>query len=117
MDLLVYIAFPIATMILAVVLQKILRCPILVSATFFAIFLIIAFAFYDSTFLLFVFIYSILAYISAYITRFICENIGKNGLIRNINADNINTNIIRTNELNSNNNNFCCCNRNRCYRR
>ena len=116
MDLLVYIAFPISTIILAIVIQKVLKSPILVSLTFFAIFLIIAFAFYDTSFLVFVFIYSFLAYISACMTRFICQNIGKDGTIRSINIETLNANSIRTNEI-TNKNNECCCNRNRCYRR
>ena len=117
MDLLIYIAFPISTIILAIVIQKVLKSPILVSATFFAIFLIIAFAFYDTSFLVFVFIYSFFAYISAYITRFICKNIGNDGIIKNINIQTLNTNSIRTNEINNKNGNSYCCNRNRCYRR
>ena len=35
MGLLLFFALPVATIILAVVLQKILKCPILVAATFF----------------------------------------------------------------------------------
>ena len=57
MGLLLFFALPVATIILAVVLQKILKCPILVAATFFAIFLIVAFAIFDSSF--FNFCYSI----------------------------------------------------------
>ena len=52
--LLLFFALPIATIILAVVLEKILRCPILTAATFFAIFLIVAFAIFDARFLIFV---------------------------------------------------------------
>ena len=54
MGLLLFFALPVATIILAVVLQKILKCPILVAATFFAIYLIVAFAIFDSSFLIFV---------------------------------------------------------------
>ena len=52
--LLLFFALPIATIILSIVLQKILKCPILVAATFFAIYLIVAFAIFDSGFLIFV---------------------------------------------------------------
>ena len=55
--LLLYFALPIAIIILSIVLQKILRCPILVGATFFAILLIVAFTAFDSSFLIFVIIY------------------------------------------------------------
>lgn len=128
MGLLLFFALPVATIILAVVLQKILKCPILVAATFFAIYLIVAFAIFDSSFLIFVIVYTILAYISAHLTRLKCDIFGRNGFFKNINAENINTNILRTNEFindsdnnNSTCNNHCCNNRsynyNRYYRR
>lgn len=68
--LLIFFALPIATIILAIVLEKLLRCPILTAATFFAIYLIIAFALFDATFLVFVIVYTILAYITALIAEF-----------------------------------------------
>jgi len=67
--LLLFFALPIATIILAVVLEKILRCPFLVSATFFAIYLIIAFSLFDAMFLVFVIAYTILAFLSALIAE------------------------------------------------
>lgn len=126
MGLLLFFALPVATIILAIVLQKILKCPILVAATFFAIYLIVAFAIFDASFLIFVIAYTILAYIAAYLTKFLCETFGKNGILKNINAERINTNILRTNEFINDNddstcNNQCCNNRsynyNRYYRR
>ena len=44
MSLLIFFALPLATILLAIVLEKILHCPILVTITFFAIYLIILFA-------------------------------------------------------------------------
>ena len=41
MNLLIFFAIPFATILLAIVFQKVLKCPILVSITFFAIYLII----------------------------------------------------------------------------
>ena len=70
-DLLIYFALPVATIILSIVLQKILGSPILVAATAFAIYLIVTFAAFDESFLLFAIIYTILAYLTAIITRFI----------------------------------------------
>ena len=67
--LLLFFAFPIATIILAIVLEKILRCPILTAATFFAIFLIVAFASFYASFLIFVIIYTIIALITAIIAE------------------------------------------------
>lgn len=115
MDLiLLFFALPIATIILAIVLQKILKCPILVAATFFAIFLIVTFAVFDSDFFIFAIVYTILAYIAAAITRFICETFCKNGVFRNINAQNINTNTLRAREIINNNDddNNCDCENN-----
>lgn len=67
--LLLFFALPVATIILAIVLEKILRCPILTAATFFAIYLIVAFAVFDATFLVFVIAYTILAFIVAIIAE------------------------------------------------
>ena len=112
MDLLLYFALPIATIILAVVFQKIIRCPILVAA-----------AAFDASFLIFAIVYTILAYLAAAITRFICNFIGRNGFFKNINAENINTNTLSANNIELNddddeNNSGCGCNcNNRYYQR
>lgn len=70
--LLIFFAIPVATIILAVVLQKILNSPLLVAATFFAIFLIVTFAAFDESFLVFAILYTLLALITALVVRFIC---------------------------------------------
>ena len=59
--LLLFFALPVATVILAIVLQKILNNPLLVAATFFAIYLVYAI------------IYTILAYITAILVNAICK--------------------------------------------
>lgn len=66
--LLLFFALPVATIILAVILERLLRCPIAVAAIFFAIYLIVTFAAFDETFLIFAIVYTILAYIAAVIT-------------------------------------------------
>ena len=71
--LLIFFALPIATTILAIVLQKVLKCPLLVAGTFFAIFLIVTFAVFDASFLVFAILYTILAYITAVLTKLICR--------------------------------------------
>lgn len=72
--LLIFFALPIATIILAVVLQKILKCSLLVAATFFAIYLIVAFVLSPSgTLLIYVILYSILAYVTAVLTNLTCR--------------------------------------------
>lgn len=77
--LLLLFALPIATIILSSVLETLIHSPIKVAAIFFAIFLVVTFAFFDDTFLIFAIIYTILAFLTAVITRFIarlarCEN-------------------------------------------
>ena len=66
--LLIFFALPIATIIIAIVLQKIIKCPIWVALFVFAIYLIVAFAAFDSTFLVAAIVYSILAFIAAFFT-------------------------------------------------
>ncbi len=68
--LLIFFALPIATIILAIVVQKLLRCPVLTAATFFAIYLIVVFSVFDASYLIYVIVYTILAYITAVIAEF-----------------------------------------------
>lgn len=70
--LLIFFALPLATIILACVLQKLIKCPILVAAIFFAIYLIVAFAVFDATFLIAAIVYTFLAYVTAAIVRILC---------------------------------------------
>lgn len=63
--LLIFFALPIATILLAIVLQKILKSPILVAIIFFAIYLIVTFAAFDSDFLIVAILLTILAYNSS----------------------------------------------------
>lgn len=82
MVLFIFFALPVATILLAIVLQKILRCPILVAITFFAIYLIASFAFFSGSLaeaLIATIIYTIIAFITAYIVRLICNLIERFG--------------------------------------
>ena len=77
-NLLLFFAFPVATIILAVVLEKIVRNPFLTAATFFAIYLIVTFTAFNETFLVYTIAYTILAFISAIIAEYFfrrCEKI------------------------------------------
>ena len=76
MNLFIFFALPLATILLAIVFQKILRSPILVAITFFAIYLIVAFAAFSDTLaeaIIAAIIYTIIAYITAYIVMIICR--------------------------------------------
>lgn len=109
MDLLTFFAFPIATIIISIALQKLLKNPILVAAFIFAIFLIVAFAAFDETFLIAVLVYTIIALITAFLTCIFCNhNDNENSVCENI-AD-ILGNMSENNETN-NDNSGCGCNR------
>ena len=76
MNLFIFFALPLATILIAIVLQKILRSPILVAIAFFAIYLIVAFATFSDTLaeaLIATIIYTIIAYLTAYIVMIICR--------------------------------------------
>ena len=128
--LLLFFALPVATILLAIVLQKVLKSPILVAITFFAVYLIIAFAAFDETFLVFAIVYTILAFITAAIVEAICKFIKRclnnNNNCNNsdnestncvcCNLENINNSLESINESLNNNNdedesNSCGCNR------
>ena len=87
--LLIYFAFPIAVIIISIVLQKLLNSPITVASLVFAIFLVITFAFFDETFLIATFVYTLLAYITAFIVN----------IIENSNENNINDSCIRGEDM------------------
>ena len=78
MNLLIFFALPIATILLAIVLESRLRSPILVAITFFSIYLVILFVLFATgivtdlaILLIALIVYSFLAYITAVIYRFI----------------------------------------------
>lgn len=80
MNLLIFFAIPLATILLAIVLEKVLRCPILVAITFFAIYLIVVFALFAAgvitstnlaEFLIAIIIYTIIAFVTALIVKLI----------------------------------------------
>ena len=74
MDIILFLfIFPIATIIFAIALQKILCNPYLVSAIVLAIFLIVTFTVYGVSFLIAAFIYAIIALITAYIVSIFCR--------------------------------------------
>ena len=116
--LLLFFALPIATIILAIALQKILRCPFLVAGVFFAIYLIVAFAAFDANFLVFAVVYTIIAFLTAVISQAICNFINRNdndesscSCSNNISTANFTQNT--SNIANTSNNCCCNCRRNR----
>ena len=71
--LLIFFALPIATIIISIALQKILKCPPLVAAIIFAIFLVVTFIINSLTFLVATIIYTIISFITAVIVWIICR--------------------------------------------
>ena len=71
--LLIFFALPIAVIIISIALQKIFKCPFLVAAIIFAIFLVVTFALGNLVFLVATIAYTILAFITAVITKIICR--------------------------------------------
>lgn len=80
--LLIFFALPIATIIISIALQKIFKCPPLVAAIIFAIFLIVTFIIGDLNFLIATIAYTIISFITAAIVCLICR------LIRRLRDDN-----------------------------
>ena len=77
MDLvLILFVFPLVTIILAGVLEFIIKCPIAVAAVAFSVWVLVAFLVFDTTtFFIAVFIYTLLAFLSALVVKFIRCNI------------------------------------------
>lgn len=71
--LLIFFALPIATIIISIALQKILKNPPLVAAVIFAIFLIVTFIINNLNFLIATIVYTIISYITAVIVCLICR--------------------------------------------
>lgn len=68
--ILLFFIIPIATIVGAIALEKLLNSPILVGAITFTIFLILSFTILTTNYLILGLIYSILATITAFITNF-----------------------------------------------
>ena len=103
--ILFFFIFPIATIIFAIALQKILCNPYLVSAIVLAIFLIVTFTAYGVTFLIAAFIYAIIALITAYIVSIFCKIANRTIEINFV--DDLSS--CRSNGRSGENDNSCCC--------
>lgn len=71
--LLIFFALPIATIIISIALQKILKCPPLVAGIIFSIFLIVTFIINNLSFLIATIIYTIISFITALIVCISCR--------------------------------------------
>ena len=124
--LLLFFALPLATIIISIALQKILKSPALVAGSIFSIFLIVTFIIGNLNFLIATIIYTLISYITAVLVNLICRLLQRierckrensynccennNGLLTISSTCQNGTNndllTINTNQQNSNN----CCN-------
>ena len=80
MNLFIIFSIVLSTIILAIVLERIINCPILVGFAFFAIYLIVAAVLDDTTLIIFAIVLGIIAFLSAFIyclfinSDFLCNN-------------------------------------------
>lgn len=72
--LLLFFAIPIAIIILSIIFETLIHCPIKIAGITFSILLIVTFAIGDETILIFTILYTILSFIVAWITRQWCNN-------------------------------------------
>lgn len=110
--LLLFFALPVAIIILSIIFETLINCPIKIAGITFSILLIVTFAVADETFLIFTILYTILSYVVAWITKQWCSNQEDdnntclNTLIQNVNNQSL------QNTLNQNTSS-CGCNRRR----
>lgn len=98
--LLIFFILPLATIIIATIMESLLNNPIAVAAFVFSIAIVIVFIAYDASDLIYAIIYTILAYIVAVITCLI------RGLCRGNNNDDDDDD---DGDSNDNNNSVCNC--------
>lgn len=124
--LLLVFAIPIAIIVISIALQKLLKCPILVTGVIFSILFIIAIIISNINYVILVMIYTILSYLTAWLTCVIEKILKRHPQIckckdnSEINEEN-NTNVVTINGTlnNTNSNNkqrtgtFCGCYRRR----
>lgn len=67
--LLLFFAIPIAIIILSIIFETLINCPIKIAGITFSILLIVTFAIGDETLLIFTILYTILSFIVAWITK------------------------------------------------
>lgn len=92
-NLLLFFAFPIATIILSITAQKLIKSPILVSSVFFAIYLIVAFAAFNAFFLIYAIVYSVFAYITAMMTQMVLDYLKEKKEVSSVNTTNYTANV------------------------
>lgn len=115
--LLLYFALPIAIIILSIIFETLINCPIKIAGIVFSILLIFTFAVADESFLIFTILYTILSFIVAWITKQWTNNQNGCGCQNNDNGGYANNTATARNSNscgcgnNNNNSNGCGCRR------
>lgn len=86
--ILIFVVLPLATIIFSIALQRLLKCPILVAAIVFAVFLILAYTVFGTGFIIAAIVYAILAFITAFLTCLICRIIRRLRELEDRDSDN-----------------------------
>ena len=103
-NLLIFFAIPLATIIISVVLERVWKNYILVTAFAFAIFLIVAFSVGNTSLLVLVIIYTLLAFISAFLSMLFRKICKKLRCLENVTEDTAENNQRENCRCRSNNN-------------
>ena len=116
--LLLFFAIPIAIIILSIIFETLINCPIKIAGITFSILLIVTFAIGDETLLIFTILYTILSYLVAWITKqWLCNQTEENcleQLIQNANME-ATQNLQNTQNTQTSNTYSCGCNRRRLF--
>ena len=116
-NLLIYFALPLATIIIAVVLERLWKNYILVTLFTFAIYLIVAFALGNANLLVLVIIYTFLAFIAAFLSMLFRKINKRLRCLENAENESITSNSANNNNCACNNNNDVAGIRSTCRRR
>lgn len=94
--ILIFVVLPLATIIFSIALQRLFKCPILVAAIVFAIFLILTYTVFGTDFIIFAILFAVLAFITAFLSNLFCRIIRR---LRNLEGRNSDCNCdIENNE-------------------
>lgn len=121
-NLLIFFALPLATIIIAIVLERVWKNYILVTLFAFAIYLIVAFALGDANLLVLVIIYTLLAFLAAFLSmifRKLCQKLRRLEAVGGESDENRSSCNSRQTDVasvqdnnNTGNSNSCNCNQN-----
>ena len=90
-NLLIFFAIPFAVVVVSIALQKLLRNPFLVAAIILSIFLVLSFAISNTTYLIAGIIYTVLSFVTAYLTMLIKRHLREIQSMQNDSPCNCNT--------------------------